>query len=119
VRKTCPEIARGTATVLDVGDERVLAMRYALGGETLLTLHNLSADACTVCVDGDAAAAGPAAELLSDRQYEPAADDGADHADHADHADRADRADRADHADLSRLAIGPHGYRWLRLGPRA
>jgi maltose alpha-D-glucosyltransferase / alpha-amylase len=104
VRKTCPEIARGTATVLDTGDPRVLALRYAHAGDVVVTLHNLS-DADRSLSLGAIGVDSPESvtELLSDQRYRRRASDGGP-------------APRAEHG---RLTVGPFGYRWLRLAASA
>ncbi|HEY8579348.1 MAG TPA: alpha-amylase family protein [Beijerinckiaceae bacterium] len=42
VRRACPEIGWGTCTPLDVGDSRVLALRYDWNGRTVVVLNNVS-----------------------------------------------------------------------------
>jgi maltose alpha-D-glucosyltransferase/alpha-amylase len=40
LRKECPEIGLGRCTVLDAGAENVLALRFDLKGNSVVTLHN-------------------------------------------------------------------------------
>jgi maltose alpha-D-glucosyltransferase/alpha-amylase len=56
VRKECPEIGLGRCTVLDVGAENVLALRFDGGGTCVVTLHNFDErphEACLRLGDDD------------------------------------------------------------------
>jgi maltose alpha-D-glucosyltransferase/alpha-amylase len=40
IRKECPEIGLGQCTVIDVGAEHVLGLRFDWQGNSVITLHN-------------------------------------------------------------------------------
>ncbi|MCF0069484.1 alpha-amylase family protein [Dyadobacter sp. CY261] len=42
MRKSCPEIGLGDATVMESGSDDILAIRYEYEGKTLMILHNFS-----------------------------------------------------------------------------
>jgi len=85
-RIALPEF-RGRFSIADVGDPRVLALRYEEApGACVLTFVNLSADDVAFEVAGELPPC--ATEVLFDREYPP--------------------------LDLPRLSLGPYGYRWLR-----
>ncbi|MBV8833575.1 MAG: alpha-glucosidase C-terminal domain-containing protein [Acidobacteriaceae bacterium] len=94
MRKEVPEIGWGDFEVLETGKSDVLAIRYDWRGNSVLTVHNLSAKPCEVtlnvgvqgrdCID--------LVNLLS-----------------TDHS-TSDRS--GDH----RILLEPYGYRWYRVG---
>jgi maltose alpha-D-glucosyltransferase/alpha-amylase len=51
VRRQCPEIGRGTVSIIDTGQASVLGLRYKEGQRELIVLHNLSRKACTATID--------------------------------------------------------------------
>jgi maltose alpha-D-glucosyltransferase/alpha-amylase len=58
----------------------------------MIAVHNLCDRPCTVTLQPDGTIDAPLIELLADQEYEPV--EGAP----------------------PRVALGPYGYRWLRLG---
>ena len=89
-RRECPEIGWGTPTVLDVGDDAVLALRCDVDGDAVVTLHNLAERAAAVDLalrDGD----GALVDLLGDG-------DGG-----------------RPHGGRVSVDLPAYGYRWLRL----
>ena len=92
VRKECPEISWGNFVVLRTNVPEVLAIRYDWRNTSLLTLHNFSSAKQTVKVKVDTAHDGLLVEVF-DGHHSKAQNDG-----------------------LHRLAMGPHAWRWYRVG---
>jgi maltose alpha-D-glucosyltransferase/alpha-amylase len=90
VRKTLPELGRGTCRIVPTDDRRVVALCSSWQGQETVCMHNLSPEVCTVVLDLD----GGTARLFdqfADQPYAPVADNG-------------------------RVDLGPYGYRWLHRG---
>lgn len=88
IRRQCPAVGWGEYESLDVGDHRVLALRYRWN-EQLFILNNLSGEQVTAHA-GDLATA-ITDEVLADSDYPPAEPDGAG------------------------IALEPYGFRWFHL----
>ena len=91
VLRECPEFGVGKPSYIDTGVRSVLAVMHDAPGGTVVAITNLAKKACTVDVGPQPQQEGPVREVFADRAYDPPAD------------------------DLSGLALGPFGYRWLRL----
>ncbi len=91
-RRECPEIGSGSLTMLESGDERVLAHACTFDNSTLIFLHNLSDAPVSARVDladwGDA----QMRDVWSDRPYDAV----------------NDRSET--------IPLNAYGYRWLRVG---
>jgi maltose alpha-D-glucosyltransferase/alpha-amylase len=91
-RKAQPALARGDVRFLDVREMAVLAFLRIQGGETVLAVHNLSADPVEFELDlGEFTGTG-LADLLKWEQLAPVGE------------------------GPYRLKLPRYGYRWLRLG---
>lgn len=94
MRKEVPEIGWGDFEVVETGRPDVLALRYDWRENSVLVVHNLSAEACEVPIDPGAAGAhdGLLVNLLSD-----------------DHS-------RPEQNGKHSILLEPYGYRWFRVG---
>ena len=95
-RRECPEFGWGTATVLDVADNSVLAHQCEWDASRVIALHNLSAEPREVMVDlADVADIDRVVDLLA-------------------------TAEPVRRLETSRLEVKleGHGYRWYRLQRR-
>ena len=91
VRKECPEFGWGAWTVLDTGDERVLAHRCDWLAGTVVALHNLSRDEVQGELRfGDGYAFEEVADVFGSERFEEFDVDGGG------------------------FRLPPYGYRWLR-----
>jgi maltose alpha-D-glucosyltransferase/alpha-amylase len=92
VRKECPEIGWGTWTTLATGRSDLLAMRYDWRGNSVVVVHNFSAQPSAVRVrvgvDGD----DRLVSLLAEEES------------------------RADASGVHRLTLDAYGYNWYRVG---
>jgi maltose alpha-D-glucosyltransferase/alpha-amylase len=93
MRKEVPEIGWGDFAVIDTGNPCVLALRYDWLNNSVLTLHNFSAQPLEVQFDP---AAGERGKLLVNLLAE-------------DHS-------RADARGRHRVVVEAYGYRWYRVG---
>ena len=91
-RRECPELGWGDWTVLQTGDEQVLAVRFDWHGGRVIAVHNLGAQDRTVALD-----------LSGDWQVESVEDVVADD----DYAEATDKE----------VTLAGYGYRWLRVRP--
>ncbi|TDE57159.1 trehalose synthase [Nonomuraea mesophila] len=91
--RECPELAWGQCTVLDSPEHAVLAHRCDGGGATMVMAHNLGDTAC----DMDLTLPGLEGSLLTDLL--------------------ADGTLEISREGVARVALGPHGCRWLRASP--
>jgi maltose alpha-D-glucosyltransferase / alpha-amylase len=91
-RKECLEISWGDYTVLPTDARGVLVLRYDWRGTSLITVHNVTADAKTVRVDVDAPG-GDRLVNVFDNEHSTA-DAGGRHT----------------------IELGPYGHRWFRVG---
>ncbi|WP_125777755.1 alpha-amylase family protein [Antribacter gilvus] len=90
--RECPELGWGTPQVLDQPHPSVLALRTTWDDASMVTLHNLSADACTVPLTFDDLDPGTRlVDLLDDGEC-PVGDDGG-----------------------IEVVLDGYGYRWLRI----
>jgi maltose alpha-D-glucosyltransferase/alpha-amylase len=71
VRKACPAFGRGTVQFLQAGSQAVLAYLRSYGEETILTLHNLSAEVQAVDLDLSGVSGAHTAELLTGQAWPP------------------------------------------------
>lgn len=92
LRKECPEIGWGTCEILDVGDERVLALLYEWRGNAVLILNNFGEGPHEVKIRLDR----PDADRLSDLRKEEAVLPGDD--------------------GVFRVPLDALDYRWYRVG---
>ncbi|TBA21538.1 trehalose synthase [Rhizobium ruizarguesonis] len=93
MRKEAPEIGWGDFSVIDTGDDGVLALRYDWRGNSVLILHNLHAQPAEVTVDPDIG------------------EDGRQLIDIADGA-----SSKADEKGFHTVMLDAYGYRWYRVG---
>jgi len=89
-RRECPQIGSGKSSVLDVGNDSVLAIRYDTSECALLVLNNLSPTRRTITLDLASQEIASATDLFCDRHYGP-----------------VDPASQ-------RMVIRGSGYRWMR-----
>ena len=68
LRKECPEIGRGTYTILDTGSPHVVALRYDYQGSTLVTVHNFSKEPQKVRIKTTLDQSTTLFDLLTDQQ---------------------------------------------------
>jgi len=91
-RKAQQALARGDVRFLDVGNRAVLAFLRRHEGQTVLAVHNLSAERVEAVLDlGECAGAG-AVDVLDGEALAPVSE------------------------GAYTLALPPYGYRWVRLG---
>ncbi|MGO7212988.1 trehalose synthase [Rhizobium ruizarguesonis] len=93
MRKEAPEIGWGDFSVIDTGDDGVLALRYDWRGNSVLILHNLHAQPAEVTFDPDIG------------------EDGRQLIDIADGA-----SSKADGKGFHTVMLDAYGYRWYRVG---
>ncbi|MGO7607069.1 alpha-amylase family protein [Rhizobium ruizarguesonis] len=93
MRKEAPEIGWGDFSVIDTGDDGVLALRYDWRGNSVLILHNLHAQPAEVTFDPDIG------------------EDGRQLIDIADGA-----SSKADEKGFHTVMLDAYGYRWYRVG---
>ena len=91
LRKECPEIGWGTATVLETGSDAVLALRYDWRGNALVMVHNFDEQPHDVRISLD----GPGREVLVSLM-----------------AEERSEAEGGVHD----LVLEAYGYRWYRVG---
>jgi len=89
--RECPEMGVGAPTLLDSGNEHVLAIRYDHEDQIVLALTNLRDEACRVDLSPEIDPPERVLEMFADRRYSttPQA--------------------------LSELDLDGYGYRWLRI----
>jgi trehalose synthase len=92
-RRETPEFGWGGWSLVDAGDDAVLAHRCEWEGRSVLAVHNLSAEPCELAVRLDAEGEVTVTDLL----------------------DRTGSAPTVEGGRL-RLKLEGHGYRWFRLG---
>jgi maltose alpha-D-glucosyltransferase/alpha-amylase len=90
-RRECPEISWGRCSVIDLGDDGTLALRYDFRDTTLVTLHNFSQRKASVRLTLE----GTGSDLLVDL-----------------FTGETHRAKSGHHT----IVLPGYGYRWLRLG---
>jgi maltose alpha-D-glucosyltransferase / alpha-amylase len=88
VRKQCPEFGCGKWEILETSDPSGFAHCCTLQNQTVLTVHNLSNQACTVSLKFNSSR--HLVDLFADRQYEPL-------------------------QGSQPIALDPYGYRWFRV----
>jgi maltose alpha-D-glucosyltransferase/alpha-amylase len=91
ILRECPELGAGTCTYLDTGNRSVLALVHDAPSGAMLAIVNLADEASTIDLGPQHVQDGDPIEVLSDSDYPTPS------------------------ADLDHLAIGPYGYRWIRL----
>jgi maltose alpha-D-glucosyltransferase/alpha-amylase len=92
VRKECGEIGTGTWSLMETGNDSILALRYDVDDSAVVVLNNLSKTRHTISLDLTDVEMETATDLLTDKSYEP-----------IDHKKRSIRLDG-------------YGFRWMRLG---
>ncbi|MBD1807494.1 alpha-glucosidase C-terminal domain-containing protein [Microcoleus sp. FACHB-SPT15] len=90
IRQQCPELGRGKWCILETDEPSVFAHCCEWEGDTVLTVHNLAKQPCTVSLKSSNLNSKHLIELLGDQQYEP-----------------------LDGNSLS-IPLGAYGYRWFR-----
>ena len=90
-RRECPEVSWGRCSVMDLGDDGTLALRYDFRNTALVTLHNFSQRKTSLQLTLE----GPGSDLLVDL-----------------FTGETHRAKNGRYA----IALPGYGYRWLRLG---
>ncbi|TDD12208.1 trehalose synthase [Nonomuraea deserti] len=88
--RECPELAWGDCTVLDTGENAVFAHRCEADGATMVIAHNLGDTACDVELTLPGLEGSRLTDLLVDDTLEVSGE------------------------GAVRVALGPHGCRWLR-----
>ncbi|MFF0869181.1 alpha-amylase family protein [Nonomuraea sp. NPDC003560] len=91
--RECPELAWGQYTVLDTGDDAIFSHRCDADGATVVVAHNLCDTARDVELRLDGLENCDLTDLLVDGTIKVSAD------------------------GTAKLALGPHGCRWLRASP--
>ncbi|MEV4396584.1 alpha-amylase family protein [Nonomuraea sp. NPDC049607] len=91
--RECPELAWGQYTVLDTGDDAIFSHRCDADGATVVVAHNLCDTAKDVELRLDGLEHCDLTDLLVDGTIKVSAD------------------------GTAKLALGPHGCRWLRASP--
>ncbi|MER6512424.1 alpha-amylase family protein [Nonomuraea sp. NPDC001636] len=91
--RECPELAWGQYTVLDTGDDAIFSHRCDADGATVVVAHNLCDTAKDVELRLDGLENCDLTDLLVDGTIKVSAD------------------------GTAKLALGPHGCRWLRASP--
>ncbi|MFF4197780.1 alpha-amylase family protein [Nonomuraea sp. NPDC001831] len=91
--RECPELAWGQYTVLETGDDAVFSHRCDADGATVVVAHNLCDTARDVELRLDGLENCDLTDLLVDGTIKVSAD------------------------GTAKLALGPHGCRWLRASP--
>lgn len=90
--RECPEVGTGRCSLPDVDVPRaVLVHRFDAREGAVLFIHNLGAEPCTLDLGRQPDSADELVEMFADQGYDPPS------------------------ADLRGLALGPRGYRWIRL----
>ena len=92
MRKECPEISWGTFTVLRTDAPEVLAIRYDWRETSMLTLHNFANQHRKVRLRVGAPRGETLVEVFDGHHS------------------------RAQSDDMHRVALGPHAWRWYRVG---
>jgi maltose alpha-D-glucosyltransferase/alpha-amylase len=92
MRKEAPEVGWGEFTVLQTRKPEVLAIRYDWRNNSVVVVHNLSAEPREVLLDVGVEDSGCLVNLLSQEISD------------------------ADAAGKHRLLLEPYGYRWYRVG---
>ncbi|KOP25923.1 trehalose synthase [Hapalosiphon sp. MRB220] len=90
--KECPEFGWGSWELIETDNSGVLALRYQWRDGTVVALHNLAADACTVTLKLGSKPESHWIDLLGDKPYEPIK-----------HPERG-------------IKLEGYGYRWVRVG---
>ncbi|MGF1478216.1 MAG: alpha-amylase family protein [Cyanophyceae cyanobacterium] len=89
-RKTCPEFGWGSVQVLETGNEQVLAHRCDWQGKTVIAVHNLGEQPCTVNLSLSEAETSHLTDLLTDSYPQPV-------------------------DDFNRIELEGYGHRWFRI----
>ena len=92
VRRQSPEIGWGDYTILKTDQPGVFAHRCDWEGGTVVAMHNLASEECTVVFEHHDELPRPIVEIFGNREYEEV-------------------GETLHHADLD-----AHGYRWFRCG---
>jgi maltose alpha-D-glucosyltransferase/alpha-amylase len=92
MRKECPEFGWGKWQIIDTGNSSVFAHRSSWQGRTVMAVHNLSGEACTVTLNLKNEEAEHLIDLLGDQQYQ--------------------RIEGTSHD----VHLEGYGYRWFRVG---
>lgn len=90
IRQQCPELGRGKWCILETDEPSVFAHCCEWEGDTVLTVHNLAKQPCTVTLKSSNLNPKHLIELFANRQYEPF--DG----------------------NSSSIKLDAYGYRWFR-----
>ena len=90
-RRECPEVSWGRCTVMDLGDDATLALRYDFRNTALVTLHNFSQRKASLNLTLEGAGSDRLVDLFTGEIH---------------------RAKSGRHA----IVLPAYGYRWLRLG---
>ena len=91
ILRECPEFGVGTCTYVDTGERSVLALVHDAPSGAMLAVINLANAPSSVDLGPHDAQEGDPIDVFADSDYPPAG------------------------ADLHDIAIGPYGYRWIRL----
>ncbi|MDZ8264325.1 alpha-amylase family protein [Nostoc sp. ChiQUE01b] len=90
--KECPEFGWGSWELIETDNSGVLALRYQWRDGTVVALHNLAKDGCTVTLKLSGKSESHWIDLLGDKPYEP-----------------------IKHPE-SGIQLEGYGYRWVRVG---
>ncbi|MDQ3656629.1 MAG: alpha-amylase family protein [Chloroflexota bacterium] len=91
-RRECSEIGTGAWSVMQTGNDAVLALRHDIADSAIVILNNLGRKRCTISLDLTPGEVSSITDLFSDRDYEPI------------------------DLDTPRVRMEGFGYRWMRIG---
>ncbi len=92
LRKECPEIGYGEWMILPADSPNVLALRYDWRGNSLITIHNFSAEAQSIRIKPGVAGSHTLCNLLVDDES------------------------KQDSKGVHKIDLEGYGYRWYRVG---
>lgn len=92
LRRQSPEIGRGSYSVIETDQRCVLAYRSDWEGGTIVVVHNLASNPCTVELASGESLPEPVIEIFANNEYRPEVQ------------------------NVHRLELTGYGYRWFRCG---
>ncbi len=91
-RRECSEIGTGAWSVMETGNDAVLALRHDIADSSIVIVNNLGRKRCTVALGLTPEDVATSTDLFCERAYEPL------------------------DADNPRMRMEGFGYRWIRVG---
>lgn len=91
-REECPELGWGELRLVETDDPNASVHRCDWEGNTVVAVHNLADEDCSVSFDLDVDEPEPLVDLFADQRYEPA------------------------EGGVYEFDVPGYGYRWLRVG---